>query len=80
MTRRPAKPAEAGLEVVEDVLTYAMENNNIGAAVSAVRILGERGSIEEQIGSDPAGTPLVQAVKHDDPRCVFAAVEAVLQT
>jgi len=73
------KAAEAGLEVVEDVLTYAMENNNIGAAVSAVRILGERGSIEEQIGSDPAGTPLVQAVKHDDPRLRFAAVEAVLQ-
>ena len=71
--------AAAGLEVVEDVLTYAMEHDDIGAAVAAVRILGERGSVGEQLGGENSAPPLVRAVKHDDPRLRFAAVEAVLQ-
>lgn len=70
--------AAAGLGVVEDVLVYAMEHDYIGAAVAAVRILAERGSMLGQVCASSGETPLIQAVKHDDPQLRFAAVEAVL--
>jgi CheY-like chemotaxis protein len=79
-TDSPAgKAAAAGLDVVEDVLIYAMEHDYIGAAVAAVRILAERGSMLGQVCASSGATPLIQAVKHDDPRLRFAAVEAVLK-
>lgn len=71
--------ASAGLGVVEDVLVYAMEHDYIGAAIAAVRILGERGNMLEQLRAEGSGTPLIQAVKHDNPQLRFAAVEAVVQ-
>lgn len=72
------KAAAAGLEVVENVLTYAMDHDYIGAAIAAVRILGERGGVLEQLCADTSGTPLVKAVSHDDSRLRFAALEAVI--
>ena len=78
-TDSPAgKAAAAGLEVVEDVLVYAMERNYIGAAIAAVRILEERGSVLEQLCADCSGTPLIEALGHDNSRLRFAAVEAVV--
>ncbi len=73
------KAAAEGLEVVEDVLVYAMEHNYIGAAIAAVRILGERGSVVEQLCADCSGTPLIEAVEHDNALLRFAAVQAVIQ-
>ena len=65
---------------MEDILTYAMQRNHIGAAVSAVRILGERGSEVGQLrAASSVETPLIRAVQDDDPRLRFAALEAVIQ-
>lgn len=72
------KAAAAGLDVVENVLVYAMEHDYVGAAVSAVRILGERGSVLEQLCAKGSMTPLIRAVAHDDARVRFAAIEAVV--
>ncbi len=70
--------AAAGLEVVESVLDYAMAHDDMGAAIAAVRLLAERGSALGQLSSDRSASPLTQAVKHDDPRLRFAALESIV--
>jgi CheY-like chemotaxis protein len=70
--------AAAGLEIVEEVLQYAMDKNYIEAAIAAVRILGERGSVLGQLSADRSASPLTGAVKHNDPRLRFAALEAII--
>lgn len=71
--------AAAGLKTVEQVLLHALENDMPGAAIAAVQILGERGDMLGVLMGDPAGTPLVKAVRHGDARVRFAALEAIVR-
>lgn len=70
--------AALGPEVVEDLLTYALQSGHAPAAAAAARILGQIGKAESLLcqGSRPA--PLVEAACHGDRRVRFAAVEAIL--
>ncbi|MHB8901437.1 MAG: hypothetical protein ACYC6Y_22025, partial [Thermoguttaceae bacterium] len=72
------KAAAQGLEVVEEVLGYAIDHDHVCAAITAVRILAERGSALGQLSADRSASHLTDAVQHDDPRLRFAALEAIV--
>jgi hypothetical protein len=73
--------AQAGAEVVQRVLSYAMERNHIPAATAAARILGQldRTQTEAMLCRGPRPAPLVMATRHPDRRLRFAAVEAIVR-
>jgi len=70
--------AAEGVHVVDDLLVYSTANGDTTAAVAAAQILGRLGDEQllHQSGVQPS--PLAEAMRHDDRRVRFAAVEAVM--
>ena len=70
--------AEHGVEVVEDVLEYAIEHGHSAAATAAARILGNISTSERLLNNGSQPVPLVVATRHEDPRLRMAALEAIM--
>jgi CheY-like chemotaxis protein len=74
-----ARVAEQGLDVVQEVLSLALDKGYAAAAAAAAQILGQSGKTVELLHGGSRPTPLVRATWADDRRVRFAAVEAVLR-
>jgi HEAT repeat protein len=70
---------EQGVEVVENVLSYAMGNGYMPAATVAAQILGGLGDQEALRGVAGKPSALVLAARSDDRRLRFAAIEAIVK-
>lgn len=71
--------AEFGVEVVEDLLVYALQSGHAPVAAAAARILGREGDAQTLLYRRARATPLARATCSADPRVRLAAVEAILQ-
>ena len=74
-----AKAAEKGVEVVEGVLIDAMARGETWAAAAAAEILGDVGTEALLDTASRTLSPLAQAVRSNDRRMRFAAVDAILR-
>lgn len=69
----------AGVEVVEDVLAYAMENGHIVAAVAAAELLGDLGDVKLVQSDAGQPRPITSALRHGDRRLRMAAASAIMK-
>ncbi len=74
-----AVAAHQGVEVVEDLLAYAMAQGYLSAATAAAQILGDTGSARLLARSGSTASSLALAAQHSDRRLRFAALEAILK-
>jgi DNA-binding response OmpR family regulator len=71
--------AASGLDRVERVLVFGMEQNHPVAALAAARVLGQMEKAAGLLYRGPQPAPLVLASRHPDRRLRAAAVEAVMR-
>jgi len=71
--------AEFGVEVVEDLLVYALNSGHAPVATAAARILGHEGDAQTLLYRQARPAPLTRAMCDADRRVQLAAVEAILQ-
>ncbi|MBX3444392.1 MAG: hypothetical protein KF774_18480 [Planctomyces sp.] len=69
----------AGPDAVEDALKIALKAEQPGAALSALRVLGQTGSRSRLTGKQGATSPVLEALGAPEPRVQFAAAETILQ-
>jgi HEAT repeat protein len=74
-----AAAAAAGAPVLEDVLTWALKQNHVAAAIGVCEILGNIGDAGLLASRGDNHSPLAQALRHGDPRLRFAAALAILR-
>ena len=74
-----AKAGQLGAGVVEGVLIDAMARGQTWAAAAAAEILGDVGTQDLLNTASAALSPLAQAVRSNDRRLRFAAVDAILR-
>ena len=78
--RQFSKSFGAGdVTMIEDALSFAIENKNYAAAMVAAEILGNIGDRSLLNSPGPMVRPLVQAVERGDRRSRFAAAEAIMK-
>ena len=70
---------DGDVAMIEDALSFAIENKNYAAAMVAAEILGNIGDRRLLNSPGPMVRPLVQAVERGDRRSRFAAVEAMMK-
>lgn len=70
---------DAGAEVVEDVLAFAMEHGHVVAAVAAAELLGDLGDVKLVQSDDGKPRPLVLALRHGDRRLRMTAATAIMK-
>jgi hypothetical protein len=68
-----------GVEAIEDVLSYAMKEGRVAAAIGAVEVLGDLKSQQVLRGEHGTPTPLVDALHHPDRRLRLAAADAIMR-
>jgi CheY-like chemotaxis protein len=74
-----ARAAQLGVEAIEDVLAYAMQNDYPAAGLAAAELLGDLGD-ETLVRSDSGQPrPLVQALRHSDRRLRLAAADSIMK-
>lgn len=74
-----AEAAGFGNDVLQGLLSYAMDEGYWAAATAAARLLGEKGTALELLYNRAEPGPLVVAVGQPDRRLRFAAAEAVVK-
>ena len=74
-----ADAVAAGVEAVEEVLSFAVETKHPAAALAAAEVLGILGDPLALRGVRGQPGPLASALVHPDRRVRFAAAQAILQ-
>lgn len=70
--------ASFGVDIIEELLVYSMENDHIGAAIGAIDVLGNIGNQSLLISHQGNPRPLVAALRHRDRRIRFFACRAIM--
>lgn len=68
----------SGPELAADVLKVALEQRNIAAAVGALRVMAQNGSVALLRPTNQQKSPVVAALDDTDPRVQFSAATAIL--
>jgi len=70
---------DAGADVIEDVLAYAIDNEHLVAAVAATELLGDLGDAKLVQSDDGRPRPLALALRHGDRRLRVTAASAIMK-
>ncbi|MCD4727091.1 MAG: hypothetical protein K8R46_05495, partial [Pirellulales bacterium] len=68
-----------GVEPLDEVLKYGMEQGHTAAAATAARLLGRIGTADELLGQAAGPAPLVAALRSPDRRLRLAAAAAIVR-
>lgn len=74
-----ARAMSEGVDVLEDLLAYSLDNDRAVAAMAVCEVLGDSGDLGLLVGTGGAESLLVQALRHPNRRVRFFAAQAVLK-
>jgi CheY-like chemotaxis protein len=80
---QPLTPAdvpldEISLDELNELLKYALDRQELTAALGVVELMGQIGSPRLLLAADGKPTPLAQAARHGNRRLRFAALKAIV--
>jgi CheY-like chemotaxis protein len=74
-----AEAKQCGVKALDEALEHAISSGHVGAAIAAIRLLGQIGKAGELLCQGAEPSPLACALRNADRRVRMAALEAIVR-